>query len=347
MSSLTIGVWGVDHPHGGGHLHTLRNTPDIDRLLIWDADPDKARVAADGNPKAEVVDDIDSLIEQRGLDAVVVLLPNRDAGPATLKAVRAGLYVYGDKPGARTSDQMRLIVQAAQATGAYFCPCYPWRVDPIVREIKGLIDTGVLGDLWSFEAKWLTSQVALRDASNWLFHDDVAGGGILAWLGCHWIDLLVYLLGPVAQVAAKVSTRCREDIDVEDTASVILQTASGAIGTVRAGYTHKPFEGYDDSDLCLSFEGHLGSIYWPPHADKGYRLRTGHPDYAGVSSRWVQLQRVKDDQGYSHAFFQAFLRAVTQGVAPPATQQDALRVMQVYEAAYASSLGGQHITIEA
>jgi len=242
---------------------------------------------------------------------------------------------------------MREIVLAADKSKAHFCPCYPWRIDPVTREIKRLIDGGALGDIWSFEAKWLTSQVTLRGPSNWLFHDELSGGGILSWLGCHWLDLLMYLLGPASEVTAKLATRCGEDINVEDTASVIMELESGAVGTVRAGYTHRPFAGYDDSDLCLSFEGQLGSIYWPTKGERGYRLRTGHRDYAGVSRRWVDLERTADasDHGYSFVFFRAFLEAVAHGVAPPATQRDALLVLEVIEAAQESSRAGKHVRV--
>lgn len=345
--SLTIGVWGANHPHAGGHFAALNNAERISKLLIWDEDPSRAQAAAAGSSKAEVVEDIVPLVEKRAVDALVVLLPNRDAGPATLKAIEAGLYVYGDKPGARTAAEMRQIVAAADDTGAHFSPCYPWRVDPIANEIKRLIDDGILGEMWAFEAKWITSQVALRGPESWLFHDEMAGGGILAWLGCHWIDLLHYLLGPATDVAAMVSTQCPEDIDVEDTASVILKLESGAIGTVRAGYAHKPFAGYDDQDTSFSFEGSLGSIYWPTTRREGYRLRTGHSDYAGISRRWINVEHDVDPKaaGYSADLLEAFLTCVEDRTAPPATERDALYVLEVLEAAYQSSREGAHVSL--
>ena len=118
--SMTIGVCGADHPHGGGHLAALNWLDEVGKLLIWDEEPSRAEAVAGDSPKAEVVSEFAPLIEERAVDAVVVLLRSRDAGPWTLKAVRAGLYVYGDKPGARTAAKMREIVAACDETGAHF-----------------------------------------------------------------------------------------------------------------------------------------------------------------------------------------------------------------------------------
>ncbi len=339
--SLRIGVWGVDHPHAGGHLKALENLPEVARLLVFDRDPAKTRAVVDGSDKAEPVTSAEALLSPNTVDAVVCLLPTREAGPATLRAIEAGIYVYGDKPGARTVEEMEQIERAAQASGAHFCPCYPWRTEPITREIKALIDRGILGDIWSFEARFITSQVSLRDPRSWLFHGEVSGGGILAWLACHWIDLLAYLLGPAVQVSAMVATLCREDIDVEDTAAVLLRLASGAVGVVRAGYSHKPFAGYEEQDLGLTVEGSMGSVYWPAREPVGYRLRTGHPDYAGLSRRWVKVEPDPPcSEGYSAGFLRRFLAAAARRTVPPATETDALYVLKVLRAAYGASATG-------
>ena len=346
--SLTLAVWGLDHPHAGGHLAALEHVPEVGRLLVWDRDPVRVERVVAESSRAEAVRDIERVVDGQGADAVVVLLPNRDAGPATLRAIRAGLYVYGDKPGALTAAEMQEIVAAAAETGAHFCPCYPWRTDPVTAEIKGLVDSGVLGDVWAFGANWITSQVAVRGPQNWLFHRDMAGGGILAWLAVHWFDLLAYLLGPAVEVAAMTATQCPEDIDVEDTASVILKLRSGAIGTVRAGYAHSNFAGYDEQDISITLEGSLGSVYWPTVKRAGYRLRTAHPGYAGISRRWVRLEYdpTPGAGGYSPEFLRAFCHCARERSIPPATEHDALYVLRVLEAVYASSSQRGHMQLD-
>ena len=53
----------------------------------------------------------------------------------------------------------------------------------------------------------ITTQVGLRNPSHWLFQHAGAGGRILSWLGCYWLDLLRYLSGQeVAAVGALLGT---------------------------------------------------------------------------------------------------------------------------------------------
>ena len=76
-------------------------------------------------------------------------------------------------------------------------------------------------------------------------HQDVrqvqlGGGGILLWLGCHYLDLLRFVLADdVRRVAALTGTRGGCDVEVEDTVALSLEWESGALGSFTAGY-HLP-----------------------------------------------------------------------------------------------------------
>ena len=60
----------------------------------------------------------------------------------------------------------------------------------------------------------VTSQVKFRNPKHWLFDRSISGGGILSWLGCHYIDLLCYIMAAdITSVSAVVDTLSGEDID--------------------------------------------------------------------------------------------------------------------------------------
>ncbi len=185
--------------------------------------------------------------------------------------------------------------------------------------------------------------MVLRGRDSWLFHRDHSAGGILTWLACHWLDLLRHLLGcEVESVMAMVATKTHAAVDVEDTASLILRFGNGAIGTVRAGYSLDPFPGYLDSDLYLQFEGSDGSITWMPRGDRtGITLRSQKAAYGD----WTPPPAGSTRDGYGGDMLAAFLQAVEVGGEPPATEVDAWRVMQIIEAAYASSATGRQVVL--
>ncbi len=344
----TVGVIGVFHPHGPGHLATLAACEDVDRILLSDPDEGEARRVAEGLHKGEfVAGGQEGLLADAGVPIIVNLQRDCDAAALTIAALRAGKWVYGDKPGAHNAAQMAEVAAVSDATGNHFCPCYANRLMSTAADVSRLLQSGAIGDVWSFNAQWMTSQVSLRGAQNWLFHRQFSAGGILPWLACHWIDLLRFALdSEVTEVMAMVATQCDEDIDVEDTASVILRFDQGAIGTVRAGYALNPFPQYETTDLYLQFEGSRGGLTWYVRGpDAGYLLRSSHPDHAGVQRVEAPPPAAGTGQGYSADFWAAFLAAWREHRPPPATAHDALAVLRVIEAAYQSSATGVRVSV--
>lgn len=346
----TVGVIGVAHPHGPGHLAALAACEEVDRILVWDPVESEARRVAEGLDKGEFASGgRDGLLGDEGVPIIVNLQRDCDAAALTVAALRAGKWVYGDKPGAHNAAQMAQVVAVSDATGNHFCPCYANRLLPTTSEVSALLRSGAIGDVWSFTAHWITSQVALRGAQNWLFHREFSAGGILPWLACHWIDLLRFVLqAEVTEVMAMVATQCDEDIDVEDTAAVIMRFDQGAIGTVRAGYALNPFPEYETTDLYLQFEGSRGGLTWYVRgSDAGYLLRSSHPDHAGVQRVQAPPPAAATGRGYAADFWSAFLAAWSERRRPPATAHDALAVLRVIEAAYRSSAEGVKVTVAA
>lgn len=345
---INIGAIGVFHPHGPGHLAALAACPEVERIFIWDQDEAEARFVAEGMERGEfATGGLEGLLADADVPIFVNLQRDCDAAAVTIAALRAGKWVYGDKPGAHNAAQMAEVAAVSEATGNHFCPCYANRLMSTAGDVSRLLRSGAIGEVWSFNAQWMTSQVALRGAENWLFHSRYSAGGILTWLACHWIDLLRFVLGDeVTDVMAMVATQCDADIDVEDTASVILRFSQGAVGTVRAGYALNPFPQYETTDLYLQFEGSQGGLTWYVRGpDTGYLLRSSHPEHAGVRHIKAPPPATGTGQGYSADFWAAFLAAWQARKPPPATAHDALAVLRVIEAAYQSSADGIRVRL--
>lgn len=347
---MKIGVIGVNHPHAGAHLPALEAAPEIERLLIWDEDLELARKAVANSAKAEVVGSADELMGDPDIPALVILVTDSQAGALNLRAIKAGKWVYGDKPGAKTAAELKRIVDAAQATGVHFCPCYANRSQPLAREITNLLQRGAIGSIHSFQCAWITSDVLARGPESWLFHSEHSAGGILTWLGCHWIDLLRVMMGSeVVEVMAMTATQTPADVDVEDVANVCLRFDNGAVGMLRAGYLLRVSGGYDNSDMHFQFEGSLGALTWyPKQKPAGYRLRSRNGDF--VPAGWqrdiiVDPAPESPRKGYAGDFLAEFLAAVRGEAAPPATEVDAWQVLRVIEAAYQSAREGRLVKL--
>ncbi|MCD6359688.1 MAG: Gfo/Idh/MocA family oxidoreductase [Armatimonadetes bacterium] len=342
--SMTLGVYLDDNPHTGGHSTDISNHPEIGRVIFTGSE--EARERAETIARAEYAPDAwEELIADPAVDALMVLTNNRDAGRLSLQAVEGGKYVYCEKPGARCADDMAKIVDACAATGAHFVPCYCRRTHPDAREIKRLIEAGAIGELWSFQAAWITSTAAARGPGNWFFDKEIAGGGILYWLGCHWIDQLKFVTGRrVAAVSAMVNT-VNPDISVEDVACLSMRLEGGAIGTLRVGYLIAQNDGYDENDLMTAYEGSQGSISHRPGRPGKLTLRTRAEGFWEFGER-RDMTLGKSDNGYAPLLLTDFLHAARDRRAPLVTAEDAYYVLRVAEAAYESSRTGAQVELE-
>src|SRR5205823_5227549 len=107
---------------------------------------------------------------------------------------------------------------------------YPWRAHPISRDVRGMLAAALFGTPVAVEARMVTSQPRFRDPGHWLFNSAAAGGGVLAWLGCHVLDLLRYLLqDEVVEVSSLTASLCEPGLGVEDSAALSLRFGNGAL----------------------------------------------------------------------------------------------------------------------
>jgi predicted dehydrogenase len=210
--------------------------------------------------------------------------------------------------------------------------------------------------LISVEVRLLTTQVQFRDPRHWLFDKSVAGGGILSWLGCHYIDMIRHVTqDEIVAVSATVATRSGEAIDVEDIAALSLGLQSGAIGSLHAGYTlalsgsgyHNP-SGYD---TYFGLNGRLGRMSWSSsgRADR-LVVETTHPAWAGAPQREFDFALAASPAYggvYGEEFLRAFIRAARKEGATPASGRDAFQVARVIDAAYESDRSGRRVEIPA
>lgn len=347
---IVAGIVGLTHPHSAGHLRTLDAVEAVEDVVLYDPDA-AARASGPGlSRKARAVyADLPALLAHPGLSAVVIALPNNLMPGAIVECARAGKHIVCEKPCARSAGELRPALDALARHRVGFTVCYVWRAHPAVERMRELVRTGAVGRLTSAELRMVTTQVKFRDPGHWLFSREVAGGGVVSWLGCHWLDALRYVSGEeVAAVSATVGTLSGAPIDVEDVASVTLRLAGGALVNLYAGYL-LPFgpAGYEGAafDLSMIFRGTTGTLRYQRSGDEHLvTLQRADPS-ASAPSEQVDRYVLPPIPAYGGApglrFVETFLRNAHEGGgAGFASAADALRVLEILDAVYASARSG-------
>jgi predicted dehydrogenase len=353
--NLAVGMIGLAHPHSAAHLRTLETSAMVQRIVLCDPDPGAREQGSRACGKVDAAyADLPALLARADVPVVVIALPTDLTPAAVVQAAEAGKHIICEKPCARTAAEMRPIVEMLERRRGRFAACYVWRAHPAIERMRGLVQGGALGRLTSAELRMVTSQVRLRDPAHWLFKRTIAGGGVLSWLGCHWLDVLRYVTGQeVTQVGAMLATLSGEAIDVEDVAGAGLRLTGGAVATLYAGYL-LPYgrAGYEGAsfDLSVIFRGTDAALeYQNAGGDQLVTLRGAASGREAASEqRWRFALPAVPAYGGAHGltFVETFIRSALSGEgASPASALDALRVLEILDAVYASAATGRTVDL--
>ncbi len=171
--------------------------------------------------------------------------PNNVHAAPSIAAAAAGKHILCEKPLARTAEEAKTMLDAVVQADVKAMVAFNYRFIPAIRQIRLLIDQGLLGQIYHFRAVYLQEWIMphYNLPMIWRLQKDQAGSGALGDLGAHIIDLGRYLVGDVKSVAGMTRTfiedRPFEDgspgkVDVDDAFAALLEFENGALGTVEA-----------------------------------------------------------------------------------------------------------------
>ena len=220
----------VEHKSGPA----IANAPRSEMVSVMRRDGAAARDFARRHGVARWSDDARQVIGDAAVDVVYVATPPSSHLEYVRAAAAAGKHVLVEKPMAMSAAEGGEMAAACAAAGVELFVAYYRRFWPHILRLRGLLAQGVIGRplLGMVDVSW--GDVAgrrLAGTREWRDDPALGGGGGFVDICSHRIDLLVWLLGPVA-AAHGVATRFDRDLQVEQIASVVMSMESGALCSV-------------------------------------------------------------------------------------------------------------------
>jgi predicted dehydrogenase len=184
------------------------------------------------------------------------------------KALAAGKHIYAEKPVVPSVAEGRALLAAAEARGLKHGAVEDKLYLPGLRKLARVMADRTLGRVVGFRLDfgwWVFDGVeapAQRPSWNYRRAD---GGGLVLDMFPHWRYVLEGLLGRIRRVAAATSTAVPERVDeaggryrvdVDDTASALIELESGAFGTITSSWATRVRR---DDLLVLQVDGTDGS----------------------------------------------------------------------------------------
>ncbi|MEN6301628.1 MAG: Gfo/Idh/MocA family oxidoreductase [Armatimonadia bacterium] len=188
--------------------------------------------------------DYQALLARDDLDAVCISSTHNMHYEMAKAALDRGLHVFCEKPLGMNSTQTRELRDLAAQKGVVTMVSFTNRWVPESAESKHLLDEGYVGEPFHYNICQLAGYA--KPGGNWLWRaDPVLGGGVLYDLGCHNIDLALWLNGPITEVCATwkntVPARPRGDEILptvcNDTIAFLAQFRNGCEGIFHISWT--------------------------------------------------------------------------------------------------------------
>ena len=221
---MRVGIVGLGY-WGKNLLRTFSELPPAQVTDLCDLDPALLDAARANHPDARAGSDLGALLARPDVDAIVVATPPSRHHAMALAALRAGKHVWVEKPLALTAAEGRELVDAARAAGRTLFVDETFLYDPLVREMKRVIDAGELGDVFHLSFERLGMGRIRRDSNVW-------------WNSApHDLSILFYLV-PRAVKAVDLHLHAYLQPGVADMAVCDLELEGGVTAHVYLSWLH-------------------------------------------------------------------------------------------------------------
>jgi predicted dehydrogenase len=332
------------------HAAALRSLPEAAFVAACDADFTRAEAFA-AKYDVRPFRDVTAMLREGGVEAVVIGTPHPLHAEPAIRAAEAGVHVLVEKPLAATAADCDTMLIAARKTGVTLGVVSQRRFFDPIRRMKAAIDAGKIGTpaLGTFVQYSWRDQAYYR-SDPWRGKWDTEGGGVLVNQSPHQLDLLLWFLGPAAEVSGYWANVNHPGVEVDDTAVASIRFKGGGLGSVVASVSQNPgiytkihVHGTNgasigaETDRGSTFIAGMTGITEPPLNDIWTIPGEEHLLPRFQDEDRAQFREIDATVHYHALQFADFLRAIRESRPPLVTGEDGRAVVELFTAIYRSN----------
>jgi predicted dehydrogenase len=231
MKFLMIGLGGI----GQRHLRNLRALagPSAEVLayrvrrqshVLTDQLKVESQAGLEEKYGVQAYGDLDAALARRP-DVAIICNPSSLHIPVALAAARAGCHLFLEKPLSHSLEQVDELIDLMQRGDRVGLVGYQMRFHPCLKRLHGLLNQRAIGRIVAVRAEvgeFLPGWHPYEDYRQmYASRAELGGGVILSQI--HEIDYLYWLFGLPRRVMAVGGHLSNLEIDVEDTASILME----------------------------------------------------------------------------------------------------------------------------
>jgi predicted dehydrogenase len=210
------GYWGPNL------VRNVIERPEFELVALCERDMARGQAFSAKVPHIPVIDDLDVILEDESIDALIVATPPHTHHAICKAALLAGKHVLVEKPLATTTMDALDLVDTALTRDVLLMPGHTFLYSPPVAKVRQLIDRDVLGDMYFVTSARMNLGKYQKD-------------GVICDLAPHDLSILLHWLEePIVQVAAH--GRSVFQSGVPETAFLTVTFASGATSNIELSW---------------------------------------------------------------------------------------------------------------
>lgn len=319
-SPVRLGVLGAGNFASAVMLPALKKNPGVSLVGITSGSGLSARSAAQKYGFSYAASSSSQILEDSQINTVAILTRHHLHARQVLSALAAGKHVFCEKPLALNQSELDEITTALAQPGAPLLMVgFNRRFAPLAVQLKAFLDKRQepLFAHYRINAGYIP-------LTSWV-HDPEQGGGRIIGEGCHFIDLLTYLVGapPCAVTAHGLPDNGRYNTD---NAHLSFEFPDGSLGVVT--YLANGDKSFPKERIEAFSGGRVAVL-------EDYRSL----EMVSGGQRKVVRSLLRQDKGHQ-AEWNAFAAAITQSGQPPIPYEQLFGVTRAsFSAVSALSLG--------
>jgi len=333
---LRVAVVGLGHFAQAAVLPALRRSRSAELAALVSGDSEKLRVLGDRyrvRRDARVgYDELDRLLEEDGIDAVYVVLPNDLHADAVIRAARHGCHVICEKPLAPTVEESEAMIEACNAAGVKLMVAYRLHFEAANLAAIDAVQRGQLG-----EPRIFSSTFSMQVREGDIRVQPRPGAGPLFDLGVYCINAARYLFRDDPVEVQATGFRHRGDPrfeHVEETVAAILRFPGDRVASFVASFGAADRARYE----VIGTEGRLALHDAYEYATDEMTLEIQRGD-----RRRVRRFRKRDQIA---AEIEYFARCVRDDVVPEPSGREGLADVRIMQAIGEAARSGRAVALE-
>lgn len=332
------------------HAAALAQVPEVAFVAACDVDAKRAEAFAQTHGVAPFTD-VRTMLRQAKVEAILIGTPHPLHASSAIAAAEMGVHSLVEKPMAASLVDCDAMLAAAKRSGVTIGVISQRRFYEPVLRMRHAIDTGKIGkpSLCVFQMySW--RDPAYYHSDPWRGKWDTEGGGVLVNQSPHPLDIMLWFMGPAAEVSGDWANINHPNVEVDDTAVATIRFKNGGLGAVVTSVSQKPgiyskIHVHGSNGASIGVETDRGSTFIagvtgisePPLNDlwtipgEEYRLAEFEAEDRALFAKL-------DATSHYHALqIRDFATAIRERRPPLVTGEDGRAVVELFTAIYCSA----------